>query len=233
MSQVSATDFASVVNAQGNPIEATVVRLRNDGSETFVQKYGGQKYTIPPNSELIVPFMAMCLWLGHPNAIDLDKKRRFRTQEFQRLCVKWGVYEHHERIGDMFPKVSAWDIVNGGEYITVVKDPDGKHLTPDVQTKFERETLMEQMRQMQSQLAALQAQVNQNDQQTAADIAAGDTRTDSPTHRPEVQVQAPNIGGNPAGPLPDPDSFDQPPVDETGGAVVDRPGPRPVARQQS
>lgn len=235
----NATDLASAVSAMGNQIEASVVRLRNDGDTSFVQKYGGVKYTIPPGSELIVPFMAMCLWLGHPNAVDLDKKRRFRTQEFQRLCVKWGVYEHHERIDEMFPKVSAWDVVNPGkEFITVVKDPDGKHLTPDVQTKFERETLMEQMRQMQNQLAALQAQVNQNDQQVAADIAAGDTRADNPTHRPEVQVQAvqaPETGPNPgtarpAGPLPDPDSDDTPPVDETGGAVVDRPGPKPVAR---
>lgn len=236
MSNVTATDFASAVSPNGNQIEAQVVRLRNDGDTTFSQKYGGVKYTIPPKSELIVPFMAMCLWLGHPNAVDIDKKRRWRTQEFQRLCVKWGVYEHHEKVQEMFPKVSAWDVVNPQrEFITVVKDPDGKHLTPDVQTKFERETLMEQMRQMQSQLAALQAQINQNDQQTAADIAAGDTRTDNPTVRPEVQVQAPTVtptvGGNPAGPLPDPDSLDTPPVDETGGATVDRPTPRPVARQ--
>lgn len=224
----TAVDFGSAVNANGVEQQASVVRLRNDGDTAFTQKYGGIKYTIPPGSELIVPFMAMCLWLGHPNAVDLDKKRRFRTQEFQRLCVKWGVYEHHELVGEKFPKVSAWDVVNpGNEFITVVKDPDGKHLTPDVQTKFERENLMEQMRQMQAQLAALQAQVNQNDAQTAADIAAGDTRADAPTHRPEVQVTAPPT----TGPLPDPDSDDTPPVDETGGAVVDRPTPRPVRSQ--
>lgn len=222
----NAVDFATAVNANGTEIQASVVRLRNDGTTAFSQKYGGVKYNIPPGSEAIVPFMAMCLWLGHPNAVDLDKKRRFRTQEFQRLCVKWGVYEHHELVDEKFPKVSAWDVVNPGvEYITVVKDPDGKHLTPDVQTKFERENLMEQMRQMSAQLAALQAQVNQNDAQVAANIAAGDTRADNPTHRPEVQVPVTN-----AGPLPDPDSNDTPPVDETGGAVVDRPTPKPVAR---
>lgn len=221
----NAVDFATAVNANGTDVQASVVRLRNDGTGPFTQKYGGVKYTIPAGSEIIVPFMAMCLWLGHPNAVDIDKKRRFRTQEFQRLCVKWGVYEHHELVEEKFPSVSAWDVVDGHEYITVVKDPDGKHLTPDVQTKFERENLMDQMRQMSAQLAALQAQVNQNDAQVAANVAAGDTRADNPTHRPEVQVQAPV-----AGPLPDPDSSDSPPVDDTGGAVVDRPTPKPVAR---
>lgn len=231
----TATDFASAMTAMGNPVESTVVRLRNDGTKGFTQKYGGIKYNIPPGSEIIVPYMAMCLWLGHPNAVDIDKKRRFRTQEFQRLCVKWGVYEHHELIDERFPKVSAWDVVDPTkELITVVKDPDGKHLTPDIQTKLDRDNLLEQMRAMQQQLAMLQAQVNQNDKQIAADIAGGDTRTDAPTVRPEVQVTQPTPPGtNPMGPLPDPDSDVMPPVDESGGAEVDRPsGPKPVARSR-
>lgn len=197
---------------QSNP-EATVVRLRNDGDTLFRARYGGIRYHIEPGSEAIVPFMAMCLWFGHPNAVDIDKRRRYRTWEFQRLCVKYGVYEHHELINEMFPKVSAWDLLSNTEYITVVKDPDGKHLTPDVQTKLERESLVEQMNAMQRQIAELHALLDQNDKQTAADIISGDVRTDTPTHRPELQVS--------------PDITTEPVAD--GGATIDRPTtPKPV-----
>lgn len=210
--------------------EFQVVRLRNEGDTPFSQKYAGVRYIIPPGSETIVPFMAMCLWLGHPNAVDMDKKRRFRTQEFQRLCVKWGVYEHYEDVETKFPKVTAWDIITNEELITVVKDPDGKHLTPDVQTRLERDTMAEQMVAMQKQIAHLQAQMDQKSRELAAQTAAGDTRTDNPTHRPEIQVTDP-------GPKQEFDPMDleaagvaieSQEIDQTGGAMIDRPTPKPV-----
>lgn len=198
---------------------ADIVRLRNEGDTPFSQKYAGQRYTIQPGQEWLVPFMAMCLWLGHPDAVDIDKKRRFRTQEFQRLCVKYGIYEHHELVPERFPKVTAWDVISNEELITVVKDPDGKHLTPDVQTKMERDNLAAQMRQMQDQINILQQQLQQQDRAIASGTAAGDMVADNPTHRPEVQVSPPL------------DDTLEPPVDETGGAEIDRPQtPRPVAR---
>lgn len=212
----------AMTDTHGNPVESQVVRLRNDGDTEYSQKYGGVRYRIPPGADIIVPFMAMCLWLGHPDAVDIDKKHRYRTQEFQRLCVKYGVYERHDKIEDQFPKISAWSIIDPTqEYITVVKDPDGKHLTPDVQTKQERDRLQEQMTLMQQQIQMLQAQIAQNNKEQASEILGGDTRTDNPTHRPEISIPV----------LEDDDDSNLPPVDDTGGATVDRPGPRPVQRQ--
>lgn len=208
----------ALTDTYGNPIEATVVRLRNDGDKLFSQKYGGVRYQIPAGGEAIVPYMAMCLWLGHPDAVDMDKKRRFRTQEFQRLCVKWGIYEHHDLVDERFPKVSAWSIIDNTEYITVVKDPDGKHLTPDVQTKAERDRMQTQLVAMQAQIAMLQAQMEQNAKEQAAEIAAGDTRTDQPSQRPELTIPIPD----------DEDSTDD--GIQGDDAMVDRPGPKPVMR---
>lgn len=204
-----------------------VVRITNQGTDEFRQKHGGRLYRIPPGSTAIVSFEAMCLWLGHPDAVDIDKKRRFRSDEFRRLCVKWGVYEHHNLADERFPKLLVEDI-EGDRIITVVDDPEGKHLTPDVQTRAERDRLQDQMQAMQRQMAALQAQIQQQSQDDAAKVAAGDTRTDEPQTRPEP------IGtGKAAMPVPNPD--------ENGGASqdasVDRPnsprlGPRPVPVSQ-
>lgn len=197
--------------------EAIVVRLRNEGEEPFTGKYARIRYQVQPGQDIIVPYMAMCLWLGHPEAVDIDKKRRYRTQEFQRLCVKYGVYERHERVDELFPKLTAWSITDPGqEYITVVKDPDGKHLTPDVQSRQERDRMQEQMLAMQQQIAMLQAQMDQSNRASAADIAAGDTRTDNPTHRPELAVTDPDVEIT---------------NDDIPEVEMDRPGPRPVARQ--
>lgn len=205
------------LDSTGSPMESTVVRLRNDGDIPFTGKYARMRYTIEPGGEAIVPYMAMCLWLGHPDSVDIDKKHRYRTDELRRLYVKYGIYELHHLADEKFPKISAWSITDPGhEYITVVRDPDGKHLTPDVQTKEERFRLEEQMRAMQDQIKMLQAQITQNAHQQAADILAGDTRTDNPTHRPEIQVQVDSLTDDDEG---------------NGVAEVDRPGPRPVQRQ--
>lgn len=205
----------TMTDAYGNPLESTVVRLRNDGETEYRQRYAGVRYRIPPGGETIVPFMAMCLWLGHPDAVDMDKKRRYRTQEFQRLCVKYGVYEHHDQVENLFPKISAWSLIDNTEYITVVKDPEGGHLTPDVQTKNERERMAQQMAAMQAQITMLQAQMEQSARENASAIAAGDTRTDNPTQRPELQIPVEDDGDE---------------ITEDG-VEVDRPGPKPVARR--
>lgn len=196
-----------------------VVRITNQGTEEFRQRYGGKLYRIPPGSTAIVSFEAMCLWLGHPDAIDIDKKRRYRSDELRRLHVKWGVYEHHDRAAELFPKLLVEDI-DGNRIITVVDDPEGRHLTPDVQTRAERDRLQEQMAAMQRQMAALQAQLQQQNNEDAAKVAAGDTRTDTPATRPEPQ-------GKVATPIA--------PEGGNGGAVqdasVDRPsGPKVAER---
>lgn len=203
-----------------------VIRLRNIGDTEFRQQYGGKLYRIPPGSEAIIAFEAMCLWMGHPDAVDIDAKRRYRSDELRRLYVKWGVYENHHLAEQLFPKLRAFDI-DGEPIITVIDDPEGRHLTPDVQSRLERDDLREQMAAMQKQMAALQAQLAQADNQVAAQVAAGDTRTDAPSKPPLGQ---PTDNLPPEIPNPDDETMDdlEGGDDGSGGAMVDRP-PRPKA----
>lgn len=169
-----------------------VVRIRNDGESLFTGKWAGEKYTVPPGSETLVEWDAICNWFGHPNAIDVpgDKRKRFRTDELHRLFVKYGIYENHHLQEERFPKVSVWDISTGQQYITVINDPQGKNLTPETQTIAENQNLHEQMRLMQEQMAFLQAQLAQRNADGNANPMPqpqiGDESAVAPENRPEI-----------------------------------------------
>jgi len=188
--------------------------MRNEGKQPFTAKYAGQKYQINPAQDAIVPWDAMCLWFGRPQSIDIDKKRRYRTQEFQRLCVRYGVYENHHLIPDRFPQIAVHDVFSGDKIITVVDDPEGKHLSVETATLSDTDLLRRQIETMQSQMLAMQRRL-ENGQQIEASDMASDARTDQPDIRPERAVAV-------VGPLQYDDDVE-----------TDTPQtPRPVAKRQ-
>lgn len=123
--------------------------------------------------------------------------------------------------------------MEGNRLITVVDDPEGKHLTPQVRTAADNIRLEDQVATLQKQLAALMAQVSERDRAEAANLAAGDTRTDEPAVRPTHPTadtgQVETIPGLPEDALPpDPDWVDE---EGEGDVMVDKPervrvGPR-------
>lgn len=120
-----------------------LVRITNDDDVPFIGMFNGQRYIIKPRSETVVPFEAMCLWMGNPNSRDLDAKRRDRTSEYRRLRVKYGVYEHNDR-EDQLPRLSAFNM-EGEKIVTVLDDPEGKNITTTAATVQDDESLREEV----------------------------------------------------------------------------------------
>lgn len=180
-----------------------MVRIRNEGDETFRAKYAGQRYVLTSGQDTLIPWDAACLWFGHPFAVDVpgDKRKRYRTDELKRLYVKYGVYERHDEAAEKFPKVSVWDLAEPGKrYTTVVDDPEGKELNTAVITQADNESLQAQIAAMQQQMAMLQAQIGQN-----VANAEGDLRTEEASARPEIR-DAVDV-------LPNDDGIDSVPAD--------------------
>jgi hypothetical protein len=210
----------------------TAVRIRNAGTKQFRAKYAGEWYIIPPNVDHIVPYDAMVLWCGDPTLVDIDKKRRFRTHEYARLCVKYGVYENADRMGENFPKLEIYNLADNTQIITVLDDPLGMNLTPETQTIAVNQRQADQLRLMQEQFEAMQAEMamlRQAAGMAPAPVDEVDMRTEVGEDRPEL----PAMTTPTPDPTPDPRSELEP--TETGGgrAVPDRPstpkaGPRKV-----
>lgn len=73
----------------------TSVRVVNNGTEPFVDKFSGEPYTIKPGSEASVPYDAAALWLGDPALIDTGtgQNERDRTHELARVQVRCGYHD--------------------------------------------------------------------------------------------------------------------------------------------
>lgn len=184
---------ASTALVQGLDPEHQVVRLHNNMERPFMSQYANVTYTIQPDQDAFVPFLAMCLWLGHPDAVDIDEKQRYRHEEFTRLTSRYGTYDDLEQWFANKPDVSAFT-VEGEQMITVVDDYEGHHLTPDSGTSVaEKQALLASMARMQSQMAAMQAELAKLSRgETAMEMS--DLVTDEKVAEPEVTPPE-NTGG--------------------------------------
>lgn len=225
--------------------ETAVVRLRNDGPVPFSDGYAGRRYEVEPGGERIVPFFAMCLWMGHPEAKDEpgdDREMKWRLKEFERLRTKYGVYENdslwellapistppppidevhipdvlaNARFPEVRPQLSAWDLF-GKRYVTVIDDPVGSHLTPDVQSVMEKDAMAAHIARMQQQIEQMQGQM-------AVEAGADPTVTLPPEHG---QASEPLHSPTPAG-EGDVDGPVVPGQSHAAPAVADEPPPQP------
>ncbi len=156
-----------------------VVRLRNVGTDPWTGKYANQEYRIPSGSEAIVSFAAACLWFGHPDAVDVDDRNRYRTDELDRLRVRYGVYDGDKDQWDgQTPSIEVHDL-DGNRLITVVDDPDGAHLSPAQSSVQEKAALQDQMTRMAQQMKAMQAQIDLKERENVSVANSGDIDEDS------------------------------------------------------
>ena len=138
----------------------TTVQMVNEGDTEFVGKYTGQTFRAAPGERIFVPFYAMCLWAGHPDAMDLDRRRRYRTDELSRLQVKYGTHSFngcwttelcsgnpgtdnkpkHPPTRHL-PDIHFYRVEDNTEYMTVLADPEGKHTNPNVVRDASQDTL--------------------------------------------------------------------------------------------
>jgi len=99
------------------------VRLVNKGDEDWVGGYSRQQYVVPVNGEAVVPWDAACLWFGDPRASDVGQNKA-RIGEYERLCVKYGVYEKAEEFEGARPKIEVFRF-NGERVKMLAEDPFG------------------------------------------------------------------------------------------------------------
>lgn len=160
-----------------------VCRLKNVGTKEWKGTYNSQTYRAAPGGETIVPFIGVCNWFGHPDAVDgATPKEKYRTEEYLRLRTYYGVYDGidgftmEELWEQNVPKVEIHDL-DGTRIITVVDNPEGTHLMEATQTINEKFALEQQLAQLQRQMETMKAMLDVQMRRDSA-LAQGDEVTD-------------------------------------------------------
>lgn len=204
------TDFSAVrpmTLVMENDPALQIVRLKNTGTRPWADKYNNRKYTMEPGEEIVVPFLAMCLWFGHPDAIDhpTDKQRQFRFDEWRRLQVRYGSYDNvgEEPIVTKSGSIPPWKdqvpsievlTMAGEKIITVVDDPEGRHLQPAQQNVSQVELMQSAIERMQEQMREMESRLATEQRAVDAQVEADEVRTDGrvePEARPEPTTDGP------------------------------------------
>jgi hypothetical protein len=132
-----------------------ILRLKNVGTDRFSDMYDNQKYTIEPGGETLAPYEAVCLWLGDPEFRDLDARRRNRTDEYERLCTRLGVYHDQHLFESARPKLEAWTL-DGQRITTVSEDPTGSGMSINLAADSTTEAILrDQLDSMKQQMDAI------------------------------------------------------------------------------
>lgn len=138
--------------------ETTVVYLDNVGPTDFLGVYASQRYPIPAGTRTIVPYFAMCLWMGDPRAVDVNDRDRYRLWEWERLRTKYGAYDDMAAWEANKPKLVATSLA-GEVLVTVVDDPEGDHLKSSTVNVAEQQSIRDAMRAMQANIQRLEAEL--------------------------------------------------------------------------
>lgn len=132
-----------------------ILRLKNVGTDRFSDMYGNQPYSIEPGGETLAPYEAVCLWLGDPESRDYDARRRERTDEYERLCTRLGVYHDQHLFEAARPKLEVWTL-DGGRVTTVSEDPTGSGMSINVSADSTTEAILrDQLDSMKQQMDAI------------------------------------------------------------------------------
>lgn len=157
---------------------ADIVRVKNTGNETWTDKFNNQRFVADPGREVIVPFAALCLWLGNPDARDKPSGQAQRRHEYNRLLIRYGGSENvaHAK----FPTLEAFDF-DGNKIITVLDDPDGKGVHEASSTLEEKELLQAKIDEMSRQMTQMQQRM---DDHNYDEPLSEDVQEDNPSKVP-------------------------------------------------
>lgn len=142
-----------------------LLRVKNVGDETFTDSCNSVPYYLEPGDEQVVPYDAVVLWCGHPDADNSDPRNRVRVVEWGRLRVRYGVYEDAD-FARHIPHLEV-STLNGDRIHTVLDDPDGDNLTPAGTTRAQAITTEDQLSQLQAQVDALRQLLSEQVKRTA------------------------------------------------------------------
>lgn len=195
-----------------------MVRIQNHGDRVFLGEYANQKYHLQPGQEMVAPYMAMCLWMGHPEAFDVpnDRERSYRTDEFARLTTRYGIYDDAWQVYDddagpyagqtvwqaHIPKIKALHITDGTPLVTVLDDPSGESMSEGAQqirqqqsTQSMMAAMAQQIEQLQTQLAAMSADPSTPIVTLPPEHGQTNTKAVAPTAQPGIAPDPSTIPG--------------------------------------
>lgn len=153
-----------------------IVRVKNVGTERFSDMFNSQPTMIDPGGETLVSMDAVALWLGDPGTRDIDSRRRNRTDEFERLLTRYGVYQNEHIWDQVRPKLEVFTL-DGDRIATVSEDPRGEGLDIVVSNDSTTETLLRtQLDSMKTQMDAITSALSSDGaaKQLVSDMFAGD-----------------------------------------------------------
>lgn len=153
-----------------------IVRIKNVGTERFSDMYNSQPTIIEPGGETLVSMEAVALWLGDPETRDLDARRKYRTDEYERLLTRFGVYQDEHLWDTVRPQLEVYTL-DGARIVTVAEDPRGVGLDIQMSEDSTTETLLRtQLDTMKTQMDAITSalQADGGAQRVVADMFGAD-----------------------------------------------------------
>lgn len=156
-----------------------IVRLKNTGDTRWTDKYNNQVFACDPGKDIVIPFGALCLWMGNPDAKDVPNGQRHRRAEFNRLVIRYGGADNPDLWHENTPKIEAYDFDNN-RIITVIDDPEGKGVHSAQTTVEEQEILQSQVNKLTRELAAMRSRMESHDDE----VVDEDIREDAPSRVP-------------------------------------------------
>lgn len=175
--------------------ETQVVYLENYSTVPFKGMYASNPYHIAPGQRGIVPYFAMCLWLGDPRSVDVDDTHRYRHAEVERLRVKYGAYDDMAVWEQNKPKLRAFDL-NNAPIRTVVDDPEGAHLQTKGVNVAQQQALQQAMAAMQAQVARLELELARVSAEPTHILNIDNVSTEEKQVQPEMAPQVPPAMGD-------------------------------------
>ena len=161
-----------------------VVKLVNEGHETFNKRYGPHdRLIIEPGAEVFVTEEVAWHFLGRWWANNSNPRFRERVEEVRRLRVFYGAYEDDVLWERMKPRISAYTS-DGARIATVVDDPEGLEQGGG-QTRLGMEQSHEaQIEFLQRQILDLTARMDRANQQAANENQAPIRADEAPATMP-------------------------------------------------
>jgi hypothetical protein len=202
--------------------QTVTYRIVNVGEDDLKLEFEHQWVVIPAGSERFMPASAVMVWFGHPGARDIDDRQKFRTEEWDRMRRTYNDFTDDGQRFWRFPEVEVYH-PNGERVMTVIDDPEGRHLLPVGSAEGQ-----------QSDVAILEREIAKLSR-TIKSMQAAQTKILEGEQSDESTDQQPDIPGAPEGDSVAKASSEQvnpsgPPVD---GANVVKVGPSGRARKSS
>lgn len=195
-----------------------IVRVKNVGTERFSDMFNSQPTMIEPGGETLVSMEAVALWLGDPDARNIDARRKYRSDEFERLLTRYGVYQQEHLWDQLRPQLEVYTL-EGARVATVAEDPRGDGLDIQFAADSTTETLLRtQLDSMKTQMDAITSALASDDsaKRVVADMFADDTVAVDPAAPVDADVLAADI-------VDDTPDLDGPPADSPSKVKVGSP----------